>query len=265
MNVGKKLVGIPSRQGGDACRTQSDKVLIVCDFDGTACSVDMGSKILDRFAGEGWRDIDRAYCANEIGSRLAYTNIAPLFRGSRSEMVEFVHANASLDPFFADFYLFCRTQGYDLKIASDGLDFYIETVLKKHGLADIEYYANAATFMGEGEGLSIGFPHLSDRCGRCGTCKSGIVKELRSRYDRIIYIGDSYSDVCASGVADLVFAKFILYEKCRENGTACVRYENFRDIMDYLKNIFPAVLPDGETRKRRQAPYLPDQPDQRVG
>lgn len=225
---------IPFCPAGDAFINGNEKILIVCDFDGTACTVDMGNKILNRFAGDGWRDINRAYCASEIGSRVAYTKVGPLFRGSRGEMVEFVRANASMDPSFEDFYHFCSQRGYDLKIASDGLDFYIETVLEKHGLADIEYYSNTVLFT-DGEGLKIGFPHLNDRCGHCGTCKSGIVKELRSRYDRIIYVGDSYSDVCPSGFADLVFAKFILYEKCRENGTACIRYENFFDIMIYLK------------------------------
>ncbi len=218
---------------GDAGIGRNGKTLIVCDFDGTACTVDMGNRILDRFAGDEWRTLDRAYSANKIGSRLAYLKIGPLFHGRRDETVEFVRAEESLDPYFVEFYRFCRERGYDLKIVSDGLDFYIETVLEKHGLAHIEYFSNTATFTG-GAGLLIGFPHVSERCGRCGTCKSGIVKSHRAWYEHIVYIGDSYSDVCASGTADLVFAKPILYEKCLENGTACVRYENFRDIMDYL-------------------------------
>jgi len=210
-----------------------EKILIICDFDGTACSVDMGSKILDRFAGEEWRDIDRAFCTAEIGSRVAYTRIAALLRGSREEMVEYVHTHAVIDPYFADFSLFCRERGYDLKIASDGLDFYIATVLSKYGLADIEFFSNTATFCPE-ERLSIGFPHVNLLCGLCGTCKTNILKGYAAGYDRIIYVGDSYSDVCPAKTADLVFAKYILYEKCQKNGTACIPYENFRDVMDYL-------------------------------
>ncbi len=210
------------------------KTLIICDFDGTACSVDMGSKIIDRFAGEGWREIDRAYCTEEIGSRLAYTRVAPLFRGTRGQMVEYVHATATLDPYFEDFYRFCQEQGYDLKIASDGLDFYIEAVLRKYGLRDIEFYANSVTSW-HGEGIVIDFPHLNSICGKCGTCKSSIVKRLSEQYEKIVYIGDSYSDVCPARTADLVFAKDILYEKCHNNGTACVPYENFRDVMEHFK------------------------------
>ncbi len=207
--------------------------VVVCDFDGTVCNVDMGNKILDRFADEGWREIDRAYSIDEIGSRVAYTRVASLVRGERGQMEEYVHRHALLDPYFAEFYMFCAGRGYDLKIASDGLDFYISAILQKHGLDDIEFFSNAVTFF-SGEGLSIDFPYLNHLCGKCGTCKTNIVKGFSSQYQRIIYIGDSYSDVCPAKNADLVFAKYILYDKCRKNGTPCIQYENFHDIMDYL-------------------------------
>ncbi len=210
-----------------------ERTLIVCDFDGTVCRVDMGNKILDRFADRGWKEIDRAYSVDEIGSRQAYTLVASLFKGSRRKMVEYVHRHALLDPFFVDFCRFCAKRGYDLKIASDGLDFYISAVLHKHGLDDIEFFSNAVTFCA-GEGLLIDFPHLNQLCGRCGTCKTNIVKGFSSQYERIIYVGDSYSDVCPAKTADLVFAKYILYEKCQKNGTACIPYENFGDVMQYL-------------------------------
>ena len=229
-----KAPGFDSSQGG--------KILIICDFDGTACNVDMGNQILCRFAGEGWRDIDRAYSVDAIGSRLAYTMVASLLRGSKRQMVDYALRNAALDPYFADFYRFCIQHGYDLKIASDGLDFYIESILRKYGLADIEYYSNTTTFW-RGAGISINFPYVNDLCGKCGTCKRGILKEFYPSYDRIIYIGDSYSDVCPSQAADIVFAKYILYERCRQNGTDCVHYENFRDIMDYLVNNIPTPAP----------------------
>ena len=238
-NANKSILFPPA--GTDALEMlPGERILIICDFDGTACSIDMGSKILDRFAGEGWRDIDRAFCTAEIGSRVAYTQIAALMRGSREQMVEYVHTNATLDPYFAEFYRFCRGRGYDVKIASDGLDFYIEAVLRKYHLADIEFYSNTATFC-SGDGLSIGFPYANQLCGRCGTCKTNILKGYAAGYQRIIYVGDSYSDVCPAKTADLVFAKYILYDTCRKNGTACIPYENFRDVMHYLRDNMPAV------------------------
>jgi 2-hydroxy-3-keto-5-methylthiopentenyl-1-phosphate phosphatase len=209
------------------------RMLILCDFDGTVSTVDMGNEILNRFTDKGWEEIDRAYCAGEIGSRLAYTQVASLFTGSRAQMLEFVSSREKIDPHFLEFYRFCQSRGVDLKIVSDGLDFYIDAILKKNHLEDIEFFSNVTVFQ-HGNKLSIEFPRMNNECEKCGTCKKGVLRDYRSNYDRVIYVGNGYSDVCPAKDADLVFAKEVLYEKFREDGTACVHYENFRDILIYL-------------------------------
>ncbi len=211
------------------------KILILCDFDGTACCNDMGNQILNRFA-KGWQEIDRSYCANEIGSRLAYLQIMPLFRGTEAEMVDFALHHEKIDPHFRGFYRFCKDRGIDLKIVSDGLDFYISSILNNHGLEEIEFYSNRIVFRNDAT-LSIEFPSPRSGCDRCGTCKTTILNAHRESYDQIIYVGDSYSDICPSKIADLVFAKPILSEKCRKNGKATVAYENFRDVREYLSRL----------------------------
>lgn len=208
--------------------------MILCDFDGTVCTVDMGNEVLNRFTDEGWEEIDRAYCANEIGSRVAYTRISPLFRGTKSQMLEFVRDREIIDPYFSDFYLFCKGMGFDVKIVSDGLDFYIDEILKKNNLRDIEFFSNVAVFHGN-DGLSIEFPRMNDLCEKCGTCKSAVLEAYRPAYDRVVYIGNGYSDVCPAGNADMVFAKDVLYEKFIMDGRACVYFENFKDIHDFMK------------------------------
>ncbi|MDI6726072.1 MAG: MtnX-like HAD-IB family phosphatase [Smithellaceae bacterium] len=211
------------------------KTLVISDFDGTACAIDLGNAVLSVFAEEGWQEIDRSYSANEIGSRNAYGLVAAMIRASKNRIIEHVRENGGLDPNFPAFYRFCREQGMDLKIVSDGLDFYIEEVLQMHDLAEIQYHANYAVFFAE-DRMRVEFPDVNDLCWRCGTCKTSIVKSYRREYDWIIYIGDSYSDVCAAKEADLVFAKEILREKCRENGTACIPFTDFSEIERYLRN-----------------------------
>ncbi|MFH1081548.1 MAG: phosphoserine phosphatase, partial [Pseudomonadota bacterium] len=74
----------------------------------------------------------------------------------------------------------------------------------------------------------------SEDCGRCGNCKRTILERCRPSYDRIIYIGDGYSDVCPAKNADLVFAKATLYEKYLCKGDRCVYFETFADIIRFL-------------------------------
>ena len=222
------LGAVPGSDGG----SPGERLLVVCDFDGTVCRVDMGNEILDHFAGD-WEAIDRAYAAGEVGSRVAYGRIAPLIRTNRPQVLDFILQHERLDPFFPEFLSFCRGRMIDLKIVSDGLDAYIEAILEKHGL-DVEFFSNRLVFR-EDDRIEFDFPPASEECGRCGTCKRSLLDRFRQDYDRIIFVGDGHSDICAARTADQIFAKDILYEKCMENGTPCLHYDDFGDISRYLE------------------------------
>ncbi|NPU85677.1 MAG: MtnX-like HAD-IB family phosphatase [Syntrophaceae bacterium] len=211
------------------------KVLVLCDFDGTISRTDVGNRLFNRFTGRGWQEIDEAYCRGEIGSREAYTRVAAILEGDRERMLAFVLREAELDGHFPAFRRFCRETGLDLIIVSDGLDFYINAVLRKHGLEDIPIHANRTLFRA-GKPPSIEFPWASEDCGRCGTCKRGILRSRRGRYDVIVYVGNGHSDVCPSAEADLVFAKGVLLQICQERHRSCVPFENFSDVLDFLNS-----------------------------
>jgi len=221
-------MGDPRLAAGD----RRGGTLVVCDFDGTVCSVDMCNEILERFAGD-WEAIDRSYASGEFGSREAYRRIAPLIAASRSQMLDFVLSEERLDPSFPEFLRFCGERGIGLKIVSDGLDFYIETLLGKQGLV-CETFSNRVIFRGEG-GIDVAFPEMNEACGRCGTCKRSLLDRFRQEYGRIFYVGDGHSDVCAARAADRVFGKPILYEKCMQNGTPCTPYRDFGDLLPLLE------------------------------
>ena len=213
--------------------SQSKKILIITDFDGTVCTVDLGNQIINKFATRSLGDIERAYVKGKIGSRIAYERIARRIKGSRRNMLEHILAIEKLDPYFPEFCSLSKAKGIDIKIVSDGLDFYIEAILNKYNLTGMEYYSNLAVF-GADSSFSIEFPGVNDFCGRCGTCKSRILNSYRLIYDKIIYIGDGYSDFCPSRYADIVFAKKILFQRCEQEGTPCVQFEDFSEINKYL-------------------------------
>ena len=209
------------------------KVLILTDFDGTVSTVDLGNEVITKFTTESLSDIERDYVKGKIGSRIAYEKIAERVKGSRQCMLEHILAIERLDPFFPEFCSLGRDKGIDIKIVSDGLDFYIDAILDKHKLRGIEYYSNSAVF-GKDDSFSIKFPSMNEFCARCGTCKSKILNSYRLIYDDIIYIGDGYSDFCPSRYADVVFAKTILYQRCESEGTPCMLFKDFSEINNYL-------------------------------
>jgi 2-hydroxy-3-keto-5-methylthiopentenyl-1-phosphate phosphatase len=213
--------------------SHAKKVLILSDFDGTICPVDIGSEIVNKFSIASLSDIERAFVKGKIGSRIAYERIAKRLKGSREKMLEHIMAIEKLDPYFLEFCALSKAKSIDVKIVSDGLDFYIEEILKKHNITGMQYYSNLAIFEADSS-LSIEFPEVNDFCARCGTCKSRILNSYRLIYDEIIYIGDGYSDFCPSRYADIVFAKKILYQRCEQDGTPCVPFNDFSDINKYL-------------------------------
>ncbi|MGV8056776.1 MAG: MtnX-like HAD-IB family phosphatase [Smithellaceae bacterium] len=210
------------------------KTLIITDFDGTISTVDLGYQVITKFVTASLGDIEKALVKGKIGSRIAYERIAKILKGSREKMLEYVRVIEKLDPYFPEFCSLSRDKGIDIKIVSDGFDFYIEAILNKYNLTGMEYYSNLAVF-GADDSFSIEFPRMNDFCGRCGTCKSRILNSYRLIYDKIIYIGDGYSDFCPSRYADVVFAKKILFQRCEREGIPCIPFDDFSEINNYLK------------------------------
>jgi len=214
-------------------------LLVITDFDGTLSLTDVGYEVLLKFSGQGWDDIDRDYCEGRIGSMEAYGRIVAILGGTREDMLRFVAENTVIDPHFKECHDFCREHDIDVKVVSDGLDFYIDFVLRKHGLSDIPFYSNVMTFQ-DGRPRSIEFPHANEACNKCGTCKSNILQASRDRFGKILYVGDGYSDLCPARKADLVFAKGILWTRLAQKKQQGLRkYRTFKDVTDFLsKNGF---------------------------
>jgi 2,3-diketo-5-methylthio-1-phosphopentane phosphatase/HAD superfamily hydrolase (TIGR01509 family) len=232
------------------------KQLVLCDFDGTITTRDVGYALFQRFSSEDWEVVDREFRKGAVGSKDAYSRIAGLLSGDEKTILDFVKSH-TIDPSFVAFYRFCQSQGIDLKIVSDGLDFYIKALLEAHGLSDVSFYANQARFV-SGNRIAISFPFATEECGRCGTCKKRLVQIHRETYDFVFFVGNGLSDRCAAKEADLVFAKEDLYPYCVEQELPCLTYETFGDIRKDLEKRVQGVIfdLDGTLIEAYEAIYL---------
>jgi len=219
------------------------KRLILCDFDGTISVRDMGYTLVNRFSVGDWRAIDRDFCEGKIGSREAYSRIAKILKGDEESVLRFIREHSHIDPHFKSFYQFCRENDIDVKIVSDGLDFYIRTILETHCLSEIPFYANTTHFLSNGR-MDISFPHVSEECGLCGTCKKQIVRNHRKEYEKIFFVGNGLSDRCAAREADLAFAKDSLYSYCIDQDITCHHFQDFGDILRDLRKRVRGIIFD---------------------
>jgi 2,3-diketo-5-methylthio-1-phosphopentane phosphatase/HAD superfamily hydrolase (TIGR01509 family) len=219
------------------------KQLILCDFDGTISLRDMGYILVSRFASRDWEAIDRDFREEKIGSKEAYSRIAKILKGNEKDLFGFIQKHSNIDPHFTSFYQYCRERDIDVKIVSDGLDFYIKTILEIHHLSEIPFYANHTHFH-KGNGMEVSFPYSNEECGLCGTCKKRLVQIHRKAYDSILFIGNGISDRCAAREADFVFAKDSLYTYCIDQDITCHFFENFHEILGDLKKRIHGIIFD---------------------
>ena len=224
---------------------------IYSDFDGTIAVQDIGNQIFRNFAGARAVEIVQHYLDGTMSARECLTQeCAAAGNVTAEELESFVH-QFSLDSSFGAFVEFCRHRNIPLVVLSDGLDFYVEHLLKKHGCGELAFFSNHLEFVQQGEVTKMvpSFPHTDAECLLCGNCKRNHLLTLSGDDDIIVYIGDGISDRCPVRYADIVFAKGSLIRYCQEQN---VTYHEFRDFSDVMRRL-EILLQRKRIRKRREA------------
>jgi 2-hydroxy-3-keto-5-methylthiopentenyl-1-phosphate phosphatase len=206
------------------------KCHVFVDFDGTIATEDTTDLLLERFADPRWRDVEEEWKAGRIGSRECMVRQIALVRASPGELDEFL-AGIDIDPAFPRFVRVCQQLGFPLTVLSDGLDYSVNRVLSRAGLA-LETRANCLTWLG-GDRWSLSFPHARGDCAAlAGNCKCHCAEEA-GPHARVL-IGDGRSDFCFAGRADLVLAKGSLLAHCAARDYSHIAFADFREARDLL-------------------------------
>ncbi len=222
-----------------------------CDFDGTVAKKDVGKELFLHFAGPRTAEIAAQYVDGTITARECLLSDAALVSGvGAQELGDYVD-QFEVDESFIQFRHFCAQKNIPLTILSDGLDFYVERILKRHGLGDCPFYANHIEFPVV-DGVSrfdVTFPYTDSECLFCGNCKRNHMLTLSADSDIIVYVGDGISDRCPAGYADIIFAKKDLIKYCQEANISYFEYRNFGDVQQRLE----LLLSKKRIKKRREA------------
>jgi 2-hydroxy-3-keto-5-methylthiopentenyl-1-phosphate phosphatase len=220
------------------------RVLVLCDFDGTVSTKDTVNRLIrEHLTDPSWRFQVKRYLRGEIGSREVYEALGPMMKMSRQDLARFVDNHARIDPDFPEFLAWAGRNNIDVKILSDGFDATIETLFEKHNIRGLQVFANSLRITDDSK-VTILSPHANLSCGKCGTCKLGVLNSFRSQYETIILIGDGESDRHAAQEADLVIALKDLFVYCAARGIPAIRADNFGEIPHLLSRRIEAVTFD---------------------
>jgi len=206
---------------------------IVCDFDGTALTEDLGDLVAYRFAGvDNYRAAADEYQRGAFPFSVLLAKVFAPITASREEIATFARATAVLRPGFEALVEACRASGRPFLVVSSGLDAYIEPVLERLPPAlrrHVEVRANRAETSPAGLAVSC---HGAD-CGFCGFCKGDVVRELQAAGNKVVLCGDGTGDRHAADAADHVFARAgsSLVRYCAERGIRHDVFETFDEVM----------------------------------
>ena len=210
---------------------------ILCDFDNTISVLDVTDTLLEAFGKPEWREIEAEWLAGRIGSRVCMQQQIACLDVSRQALDEAIDA-IGVDEAFAAFVDTVCTHGWEVFIVSDGLDYAIERILRRHHLPALPFYANRLRQTGE-RTWKLDSPYVDKAC--CldsGTCKCAFARRARAVGNKVLMIGDGRSDFCVAGSADLVFAKGSLITHCFDKCLPHVPISGFDDAV----RMIPALI-----------------------
>ncbi len=210
---------------------------VFIDFDGTITTEDVGEKFFLTFADkEKSYAIVREWLDGKITSRETWERLCALVKNLDKEKFDAFIDEITLDPYFIDFVQFLEEHGTEPIILSDGLDYYIERILKNHGLSHLKFYSNKMIF--DGDGCRPEFPYTDEECNLCANCKRNHVIANSADDDFTFYVGDGFSDACPVQFCDFVFAKKTLLKYCEKNRITFFPYATFRDVKKRMEELF---------------------------
>ena len=207
------------------------KTLIQCDFDGTITEKDVSFTLLDNFADGDWRPILKRYKEGEISVGCFNSKAFAMVKSDRQSLLDSIRGQIKVRDGFHELVAYCRRNGFHLVIVSNGLDFYIEAILRDIGAEDIPVFAARSRFSPGGMDVQYVGPdgrHLPD-----GLKEAYAGLFLRSG-NQVTYVGNGPSDFPAAKLCHHIFARDELLGHCKKANIDYYPFTDFNDIVRVL-------------------------------
>jgi len=208
------------------------KILVQCDFDGTVTEEDISFLILDAFADGDWRKLLTQYREKRISVGSFNTRAFTMVKEDEETLNQFVRGRFELRAGFRRLVEYCREKEFRFVIVSNGLDFYIKTILETIELDDIEVYAAQTCFGTDGVEACYFGPEGNELQD---DFKKAYVRQFLNEGYRIVYVGNGDSDIPSARLAQHVFATGQLLEYYKAESLGCTPFTDFTDVVNGLR------------------------------
>ena len=200
---------------------------VQCDFDDTITIGNVSLMLREAFAPPEWRQLEAKYVAGKFSVEESNRQQFLLIKAGKQELQDFVDRTVVVRRGFQHFVDYCRRIGIEFVIVSSGLDLYIEPVLRKLGLLDLERYS-ARTRVTE-HGVEVDYLDPQGKKIEEGI-KTVCQDYLKQRGQPIIYLGDGLSDIKPALSADYVIARGGLEKHFSSSSLPHFTFNDFYDV-----------------------------------
>jgi 2,3-diketo-5-methylthio-1-phosphopentane phosphatase len=208
-------------------RSIDPRKVVLCDFDGTLTNFIIIDHLYETFAECGLEYAER-WERGEISTMEEMESTFATVTANREEM-ERELLKVDLVPGVSEFISMCQEREYWFAVVSDGLHWYIEYILRQHGITDLRILASQIHF--EPGGFRFSYPWYDPQIPLRATSKPTIIRQYQERGSKVAFIGDGTSDFEVVGVADLIYARRKLAEYSRSQGVPVIEFTDFFDLL----------------------------------
>ena len=214
--------------------SKATKTLFQCDFDGTVTLDDVSFVLLDTFADRDWRQLFDEYQESKMSVGSFNRRAFAMVKADRESLLKVATDNVRIRPGFQELVAYCRSRGFHFVIVSNGLDFYIEEILRSIGMPDIEIFAAKTRFHTKGLKVQYIGP---DGSNLEANFKGAHADSFLNEGYRIIYAGNGLSDILPAKQCHHTFATGNLPAYCKETNLDCTPFTNFNEVIKVLKHL----------------------------
>jgi len=208
------------------------KTIVQCDFDGTITQEDQSFLLLDTFGKGNWRQLLAEYREGKISVGQFNIKAFAMVKEDKQTLLDFITDKVKIRVGFSELLTYCRRNGFQFIIVSNGLDFYIDAILKHIGVQNIKVFAAQAHF-GSG-GIEVKYMGLN-RFHLEGDFKETYVRSFLADGYRVIYVGNGLSDISPAKQAHHIFARDELLAYCKEASLNCTPFIDLNDVVRGLE------------------------------
>lgn len=182
------------------------KIAFATDFDNTLTRRDFYWILIDKYFGKSGCDLHAKWQSGGLKD-VDYLNcVFNAIDRSEDEILRDID-EIPMDETAVEFIRDFAANTGDVFVVSGGIDYYIDVVLKKYGIADrVKVYANRGYYLDRALYLvpPADTPYYSPVYG---IDKKKVVEDLKRDYGCVFFAGDSKPDLEAALLADKVFAR----------------------------------------------------------